>query len=133
MGFLQVRKTGEFWKMTLNRVCLVYFKVLIINTICLYFLILMHRNLHNTLKSFALHLNICPMRAAFTFFPVKKSKQKRPVQKKAIAKHRAFPSQNAFSIALIIISLILTFYEGDRRTFDSSFTIACFLNDIPDL
>jgi hypothetical protein len=42
------------------------------------------------------------MRAAFTFFPVKKSKQKRPVQKKAIAKHRSFPSQNAFSIALMI-------------------------------
>jgi hypothetical protein len=69
---------------------------------------------------------------AFTFFPVKKSKQKRPVQKKAIAKHRAFPSQNAFSIALIIFSLILIFCKGDRRTFDSSFTIACFLNDIPD-
>jgi len=69
---------------------------------------------------------------AFTFFPVKKSKQKRPVQKKAIAKHRAFPSQNAFSIALIIFSLILIFCKGDRRTFDSSFTIACFLNYIPD-
>jgi len=69
---------------------------------------------------------------AFTFFPVKKSKQKRPVQKKAIAKHRAFPSQNAFSIALIIFSLILIFCKGDRRTFDSSFTIACFLNDIPN-
>jgi hypothetical protein len=90
---------------------------------------------------------------AFTFFPVKKSKQKRPVQKKAIAKHRAFPSQNAFSIALIIFSLILIFYKGDRRTFPAHplavhyvkgfafgalhftsflFTIACFLNDIPD-
>jgi hypothetical protein len=42
------------------------------------------------------------MRAAFTFFPVKKSKQKRPVQKKAIAKHRSFPKQNAFSIAICI-------------------------------
>jgi hypothetical protein len=42
------------------------------------------------------------VRAAFTFFPVKKSKQKRPVQKKAIAKHRAFSSQNAFSIALTV-------------------------------
>jgi hypothetical protein len=69
---------------------------------------------------------------AFTFFPVKKSKQKRPVQKKAIAKHRAFPSQNAFSIALIFIRLFFIFYKGDRRTFDSSFTIACFLNYIPD-
>jgi len=69
---------------------------------------------------------------AFTFFPVKKSKQKRPVQKKAIAKHRAFPSQNAFSIALIIFSLFLIFCKGDRRTFDSSFTIACFLNDFTD-
>jgi len=69
---------------------------------------------------------------AFTFFPVKKSKQKRPVQKKAIAKHRAFPSQNAFSIALIIFSLFLIFCKGDRRTFDSSFTIACFLNYMPD-
>jgi hypothetical protein len=48
---------------------------------------------------------------AFTFFPVKKSKQKRPVQKKAIAKHRAFPSQNAFSIALIIFSLILNILQ----------------------
>ncbi|MEY3422146.1 MAG: hypothetical protein RIR48_2449 [Bacteroidota bacterium] len=71
------------------------------------------------------------MRAAFTFFPVKKSKQKRPVQKKAIAKHRAFSSQNAFSIALIIIRLFFVTHIGDRRTFDSSFTIACFLNDIP--
>jgi hypothetical protein len=62
----------------------------------------MHGDFFKTSKSFALHLNICPMRAAFTFFPVKKSKQKRPVQKKAIAKHRSFPSQNAFSIALII-------------------------------
>jgi len=69
---------------------------------------------------------------AFTFFPVKKSKQKRPVQKKAIAKHRAFPSQNAFSIALIIVRLSLIFYKDDRRTFASSFTIACFLNDIPE-
>ena len=124
----------------LFRVCQVWFKALIINVICLYLLISMRRNLRNTLKSFALYLNICPMRAAFTFFPVKKSKQpacsesgkKRPVQKKAIAKHRAFPSQNAFSIALIIIGLFLIFYKGDRRTFDSSFTIACFLNNIPD-
>ncbi len=37
-----------------------------------------------------------------------------------------------FSIALIILSLILIFCKGDRRTFDSSFTIACFLNDFPD-
>jgi hypothetical protein len=72
------------------------------------------------------------MRAAFTFFLVKKSKQKRPVQKKAIAKHRSFSSQNAFSIALIIIRLFLIFCEGDRRTFDSTFTIACFLNEITD-
>ena len=72
------------------------------------------------------------MRAAFTFFPVKKSKQKRPVQKKAIAKHRSFSSQNAFSIALVIIRLFLLFCEGDRRTFGSTFTIACFLNDISD-
>ena len=111
----------------------------------------MHGNFCKTPKSFALHLNFCPMRAAFTFFlfaypyylvmpAQKKSKQpacsesgkKRPVQKKAIAKHRAFPSQNAFSIALIIIGLFLIFYIGDRRTFDSSFTIACFLNNIPD-
>jgi hypothetical protein len=92
----------------------------------------MHGNFYKTPESFALHLNFCPMRAAFTFFPVKKSKQKRPVQKKAIAKHRAFPSQNAFSIALIIVCLFLIFYIGDRRTFDSSFTIACFLNDFPD-
>jgi hypothetical protein len=43
------------------------------------------------------------MRAAFTFFPVKKSKQKRPVQKKAIAKHRSFIRvQNAFSIACFL-------------------------------
>jgi hypothetical protein len=62
----------------------------------------MHRNFFKTPKSFAPHLSFCPMRAAFTFFPVKKSKQKRPVQKKAIAKHRSFPSQNAFSIALMI-------------------------------
>ena len=61
------------------------------------------------------------MRAAFTFFPVKKSKQKRPVQKKAIAKHRSFSSQNAFSIALVIIRLFLLFCEGDRRTFGSTF------------
>ena len=73
------------------------------------------------------------MRAAFTFFPVKKSKQKRPVQKKAIAKHRSFSSQNAFSIVLVIIRLLLLlFCEDDRRTFGSTFTIACFLNDIPD-
>jgi hypothetical protein len=52
------------------------------------------------------------MRAAFTFFPVKKSKQKRPVQKKAIAKHRSFSSQNAFSIALIIIRLFLLCYKA---------------------
>ena len=65
----------------------------------------MRRNLRNTLKSFALYLNICPMRAAFTFFPVKKSKQKRPVQKKAIAKHRSLSCQNAYSIALVIIRL----------------------------
>ena len=88
----------------------------------------MHVYFSKALKSFALHLNICPMRAcltarqaAFTFFlfvypyyfvmlAQKKSKQpacseagkKRPVQKKTIAKHRSFPSQNAFSIALII-------------------------------
>ena len=50
----------------------------------------MHGNFFKAPKSFALHLNFCPMRAAFTFFPVKKSKQpacseagkKRPVQKK---------------------------------------------------
>jgi len=53
-------------------------------------------------KTYALHSVFCPVRAAFTFFPVKKSKQKRPVQKKAIAKHRSFTSQNAFSIALIV-------------------------------
>jgi hypothetical protein len=56
--------------------------------------------------------------AAFTFFPVKKSKQtsltsvvwqERPVQKKAIARQRAFPSQNAFSIALIFIRLFFIF------------------------
>jgi hypothetical protein len=47
-------------------------------------------------------MSICPMRAAFTFFPVKKSKQKRPVQKKAIAEHRSFSLQNAFSIAIFI-------------------------------
>jgi hypothetical protein len=45
------------------------------------------------------------MRAAFTFFPVKKSKQKRPVQKKAIAKHRSLPNQNAHSIALIFLRI----------------------------
>ena len=83
-------------------------------------------------KIFAFHLTFCPMQAAFTFFPVKKSKQKRPVQRKAIAKHRSFSSQNAFSIALVIIRLFLFLCEGDRRTFGSAFTIACFLNDVSD-
>jgi hypothetical protein len=69
------------------------------------------------------------MRAAFTFFPVKKSKQKRPVQKKAIAKHRSFPKQNAFSIAICISILTFCAFYGNRRTFVSSFSIACFLND----
>jgi hypothetical protein len=100
----------------------------------------MHGNFSKTHKSFALHFNFClDAGKAFTFFPVRKKvnnplaqNKKRPVQKKAIAKHRAFPSQNAFSIALIIIGLFLVFYKCDRRTFDSSFTIACFLNDFPD-
>jgi hypothetical protein len=70
------------------------------------------------------------MRAAFTFFPVKKSKQKRPVQKKAIAKHRSFTKQNAFSIAISILFLTFYAFYGNRRTFVSSFTIACFLNYI---
>jgi hypothetical protein len=69
------------------------------------------------------------MRAAFTFFPVKKSKQKRPVQKKAIAKHRSFSNQNAFSIAVCISILTFCAFYGNRRTFVSSFSIACFLND----
>jgi hypothetical protein len=53
----------------------------------------MHGDFFKTLKSFALHLNFCPMQAAFTFFlfaypyyfvmlAQKKSKQKRPVEKK---------------------------------------------------
>ena len=33
-----------------------------------------------------------------------------------------------YSIALILNRLTLMFYFGDRRTFDSAFTIACFLN-----
>ena len=41
--------------------------------------------LAHILKKIYTSLTFCPMRAAFTFFPVKKSKQKSPVQKKAIA------------------------------------------------
>jgi|JI9StandDraft_1071089.scaffolds.fasta_scaffold36213_5 hypothetical protein len=62
------------------------------------------------LKSLALYLVFCLMQAAFTFFPVKKSNQKRPVQKKAIAKHRSFSSQNAFSIAKNFILLFLLYH-----------------------
>jgi len=72
------------------------------------------------------------MRAAFTFFPVKKSKQKRPVQKKAIAKHRSFSSQNAFSIVLVIIRLLLLlFCEDDRRTFGSYIHYRLFFERYP--
>ncbi len=73
------------------------------------------------LKSLALYLVFCLMQAAFTFFHFaypyyfvmliqKKSNQKRPVQKKAIAKHRSFSSQNAFSIAKNFILLFLLYH-----------------------
>jgi lipopolysaccharide/colanic/teichoic acid biosynthesis glycosyltransferase len=66
------------------------------------------------------------------FFLSKKVNKKDQFKKRRLRSTVHSPSQNAFSIALIIIRLFLIFYKGDRRTFDSSFTIACFLNDIPD-
>jgi hypothetical protein len=81
-----------------------------------------------------LHFNqsftLCGRQSLFCI--AKKSNQKTLVQKKAIAVHRSFSSQNAFSIALIMICLFISLKTGDRRTFDSSFTIACFLNGIPN-
>lgn len=66
-------------------------------------------------------------RRQLLFFIDKKSNQKSLVQKKAIAKHRSFSNQNAFSIAHGEDFFFVVF-KCDRRTFDSSLTIACFLN-----
>jgi hypothetical protein len=66
---------------------------MIINFISPNLLVSIHGNFFKTSKSFALHLNFCPMRAAVTFFlfaypyylvmpAQKKSNQKTLVQKK---------------------------------------------------
>jgi hypothetical protein len=50
------------------------------------------------------------MPAGQILFALPKKYPKTLVQKKAIAKHRSFSSQNAYSIALIISDLILKYY-----------------------
>jgi hypothetical protein len=65
------------------------------------------------------------MPARQILFALPKKYSKTLVQKNAIAEHRSFSLQNAFSIAILVI--LLSFVNvGNRRTFATSFTIAVF-------
>jgi hypothetical protein len=77
------------------------------------------------IKDVCISVDHCLVPAGQILFALPKKYPKTLVQKKAIAKHRSFSNQNAFSIA--DGEQCLRFYHKcDRRTFDSSFTITVF-------
>ena len=90
---------------------------------------LVHENLRLIAKTHALYPSICPMRTAVSFFIAKKVTKKSSSKKGDCCASFILVSKYIF-YRFDYQGVTFNFLHDDRRTFDSSFTIACFLNKI---